>query len=136
MPIFEIKKEHYYHGMWRANIPNGDILAVMWREDKTWYFRYRYRWTKDNKIWDSADKKSVYEIKAPDRPGVQEHLYRTISELFGALESAKLIVDLVYYSCNGDGLAMIEVFKHADGCYIQECDVEEYNQMQSKREAI
>lgn len=68
--MIEIKDGRYFCKMWFTGTKGVDWLAVMWRDDDgPWTFQYRFRYHEDDKVFDSKDRKSWYEVKIPgDEP--------------------------------------------------------------------
>lgn len=54
-------------GLWFVNIPNGDILTTLSRtpDDNNLEIMWRFRYYRDEKAWDSKDKKHWYRAVGP-----------------------------------------------------------------------
>lgn len=73
MPIFEFNEDTKIHTLWFIAWPGGDILAFLYKPlDEPWRLRYRFRYDRDAKIWESNDEKTVWTLTAkpgePDDP--------------------------------------------------------------------
>lgn len=131
MPIFEIKPGVYYKGFWRAAFPSGDFLALLYCEDETWYFRYRFRYFHDDKVWGSKDTRSAYQMKHPKQGDDEQAMFMLCQRMLDLLLAAKLIDQLEYHSCNGDVNAMVEIFKSGvDGIHCKVMNQEQYAEYQ------
>lgn len=62
--------------IWFAEFPHGegDFFACVFRHgpDKPWEARYRFRYYRDDKAFDSTDKKNAYAVTMKQLPGVRE----------------------------------------------------------------
>lgn len=59
----QFKKDDRIIGVWFAEKPNGDnfmMTAKAGEKPGIFEFEYRFRYVKDDRIWDSDDKKSFY----------------------------------------------------------------------------
>ena len=106
MAIFELKKECWYQGMWKVNFSAGDFLAMMWRENGEWIFKYRFRYYTDDKVWESDDPRSIYQLKLPDEPGAKEKMFQAIQQMLATSCERGFCNAVEYYPCGGDGDAM------------------------------
>jgi hypothetical protein len=50
---------------WYKDLPGGNIVATLSVDDNEAKLVYRFRWYRDDKAFDSADKKSFYEGRVP-----------------------------------------------------------------------
>ena len=127
MAIFELKPEHYYHGMWRANFDSGDFLGLMWLEEGRWIFRYRFRYIKDEKVWGSEDTKKTYQMSLPDQPGNKERLFKSVHTMLSIAQEAGKCTDLEYYPCGGNGADMGKLMSSGiEGLHARRMTLEEY----------
>jgi len=106
MAIFDIKAGVFYKGLWRAAFPYGDFMAICFLEADVWYFRYRFRYFVDKKVWGSEDKRSAYQMKKPDGPGVKETVFTQCHQVLNDMTTHGFITDLEYFPCDGDHQAM------------------------------
>ena len=113
----EIKKENYYSTLWRADLagPNdeGDLLACLFKDnagDGKWNLLYRFRYYKDDAVFNSKDEKKWYHFTAkddaPERETEMEMLMAAILEKGGETGQLK---NLVAIKVKGDGDAMSAV---------------------------
>lgn len=109
--LFEIRKEHYYHGMWRAEIDNGDFLALMWLEGRTWHLRYRFRYTMDHKVRNSKDLKTCYELTASDHRGAKEKMFMLFNETLKHPSISNNVSNLEFFPICGDGDAFSKLLQ-------------------------
>jgi hypothetical protein len=67
--MIEIHEKTYILGFWFCEDPktlNNWLYAVVKNpEDNHWRCNYRFRYSKDDKIWDSDDEKSWWKMKIP-----------------------------------------------------------------------
>lgn len=61
--IFEIKPDGYYLVMFFLAGRNQDWMALVSRVGDVWKLTTRFRYYKDDQVWDSADKKSVHNFE-------------------------------------------------------------------------
>ena len=132
----EIKKENYYSGLWRAELAGlhgeGDVLACLFKDnlgDGCWHLIYRFRYVKDDKIFDSADQKNWYHMKsndgAPERETEMEAVWGAIMEKGGEEGTLK---NITWLPCKGDGLAMMKIMMNPERPWMhrQELTPEQY----------
>lgn len=69
MAFLEITKDVYVHSLWFCGNDEGDWFAAITKEvhegELKWLVRWRFRYTKDEKVWNSADEKNHYLTSAP-----------------------------------------------------------------------
>lgn len=134
MAIFEFKDGQHYHGMWRAIFNGGDFLAFMWREDGRWIFRYRFRYFKDAKVWESDDERSTYQVSMPDDPGNRERMFEGVNAMLSISSKSGMCSNLTYYPCDGDAEAMIAIVSETDGIHVKSMSNEEHEEyMRTKK---
>lgn len=52
-------------GIWQCAVPGGDWLAHLGRDEQGFLILdYRFRWYRDDNVWDSQDIKRWYRVKA------------------------------------------------------------------------
>lgn len=132
MPIFELNEKQWYQGMWRADVKGGDFLAFMWLEDGLWYFRYRFRYYRDRKTWDSNDEKHCEEFTCREKPGAKEKMFALIQDILGDAARTGGFHRLEYFPCCGTEVEMMRIIENIEsGVRIQRLTEEE-----AKREGI
>ena len=102
----EFNGKKYVHGVWVNEGEEGNWFAALFKPDDTgvWQLDYRMRYFADNKLWNSKDRFSWYEVIARD--GSEE-------ELAMMIETAKQIQTLLIkpiwpkttykeFKCRGD----------------------------------
>ena len=114
--MIEIKKENYYHGLWRACLPNADFFAVMWKaaDDGKWHLKYRFRYFTSDKVWESDDRRSWYVIKADDGPEVEETLHNGFEAMLNIGGELGKFTDIHFIPCKGDGDAMAAILANPE----------------------
>ena len=65
---FTFTDQSYIEAFWLIGWGVGDWLAVVYRDtpESPWQAKYRFRYYKSAKVWDSDDVKSWYDIKTND----------------------------------------------------------------------
>lgn len=69
MAIFEINADDQIIGAWFLAWEAVDWMAVAWvnpENKQEVILRYRFRYHRDDRTWNSEDKKSVYDCTLPD----------------------------------------------------------------------
>ena len=66
-PVFKLTETSVVHTLVRAEIPGQDVLAMVYKDtpEGEWRGTIRFRYYRDDKVFDSKDEKSVYELTAP-----------------------------------------------------------------------
>lgn len=63
-PFLDLREGRYFAAMWYVELPDniGNMLAALWRdpEEKDFHLDYRFRYYKNDKIFDSDDERSTY----------------------------------------------------------------------------
>lgn len=68
-----IHDETFIHTVWWGGFAGGDFLGALLRDGKgPWEITYRFRYHADQKIHDSADRKSSYRFRVPDDRSADE----------------------------------------------------------------
>jgi hypothetical protein len=79
----EIEPGRYFSHFWFVGCETKDFLACLWREDKPdaeWHLQYRFRYYKDQSVFDSEDEKRSYSAVAPaNRP--EESLVEAVDKI-------------------------------------------------------
>lgn len=94
----EIKPNDYILGMWFAEDMEGNnFLASVKKTTEKWECEYRFRYIKDDNIFDSKDEKSFYRftvgIEAPEEQvkGAMEMLFKCIKIKYNKFSEAVLV---------------------------------------------
>jgi len=84
----EIRKDDHIIGTWFAEAPNGDdwLLTVLRRGEK-YLGEYRFRYTRDGKIFDSKDKKSFYSLELSAARYSEETVIEKLNRLFEIIKT-------------------------------------------------
>lgn len=106
----EIKQGRYFLGMWFLRGDGLDFLASVFR-DSGQAFRciYRFRYYKDDKVFDSKDKKSWYEFRF--RRDVEETEAESIID-----GMVKTLVDDADFSEGVTGPPVEKIMLHTEDC--------------------
>ena len=97
-----IEENDYILGFWFAEAGNGDDwLMILLRRGKKYIGEYRFRYKKDDKIFDSEDKKSFYSFSAKTEDVAEDEM---VKKLNGFFEMVKLrySVRAKYIEVKGD----------------------------------
>jgi len=96
----ELKPGRYYVGVWWMAWTGGDWMACIWNDGERECLQYRFRYHVDDKVFDSDDQKSWYEMTReiqPDAVIVQE-----MNTSVRALGAAIGAVEIEYIYIGGD----------------------------------
>lgn len=65
-PIFTITETSYVECLWDISCHDMEVMALVYKDspEKPWRATYRFRYYQDKKVFDSADRKSVYHLRA------------------------------------------------------------------------
>lgn len=87
MAIIELQEGRHYYGFWWVAWENCDWLLCAWHEDGSDRVNavYRFRYYRDDKVWDSEDEKSVYELSIPIHSQDPQETYRVVEDKFSAM---------------------------------------------------
>ena len=116
--MIEIRPDNFYLGFWHFQFPHieplthsfGNVLGCVWRRlDKPegpWTLRYRFRYTVDQKSFDSDDERNWYEMvlnKPSEGPktdsGIRANIDKVMARMSGGFGSQ---VDFYELMCDGD----------------------------------
>ena len=121
--VFPVLDEHIYvEVIWFVAYDDADMIAMVFRHPRNgpWQLRYRFRHYHDDKVWDSEDRKSMYDIEAP--PEWEKPRDRLIALMDSCVTSAMVEVGAPVVQkrlvVKGDGykagdLLMKQPFAHA-----------------------
>lgn len=97
----EIEPGRYFSHFWFVSCDTKDWLACLWREDapgSEWHLQYRFRYYRDDEVFDSEDEKSHYSATAPATLS-EEFIVRNVDEIvaltrmqFRATDVCKIVV--------------------------------------------
>lgn len=74
-------------GFWYVELRNGNWMASLHRRPEGMLLKYRFRYYKDNKAFDSQDEKSGYTVTHPGQsPEVIQTLIQTVRDLIAHLK--------------------------------------------------
>lgn len=100
--IFNFTDESYVDRFWYMSWADGDLMACLYRDSLTapWRLTYRFRYYVDNEAFDSADRKSTYEMEGLDGDEatrlemacVFEHVSALVAAANGAVSRSCLVV--------------------------------------------
>jgi hypothetical protein len=118
----ELKQDNFYRCIWRADLPNGDLIATLWKEaseGNRWTLVYRFRYYKDEKVFNSKDEKNWYTLKGKtdtdeegrNLEGIFNHILEVGGKDFG-------VRNITRYDVNGDGLEAMKVFQNPERSHI------------------
>ncbi len=63
---FEFNEKSYISQFWvAADYNDNNFLMFLHKGEEKWIVDYRFRYVKDDKIWNSSDEKSFYRFGAP-----------------------------------------------------------------------
>ncbi len=86
-----IQEGTYFYGIWIIDTPEVNYMACLSKpKDGDWEFQYRFRYTVDDKVFDSEDIKNWYSFRVNKSesidallPGIL-NILRTIANKMGA----------------------------------------------------
>lgn len=116
-----IKKDDYISCFWIADdLDNNNFLMILRKSKGRWLLDCRFRYVKDEKVWDSADRKMFYQFKS--NPGTSEsEMLETCQEIF-QITSKQYYMNSICQHVDGDGAKFLEA-------------MDKYEQFHSKVEA-
>lgn len=115
--MIEIRPGMYFVGIWQAAINGGDFMAAMWRNDQdhVWEAKYRFRYHKDDKVFNSQDTRKWYRLRSQDDSYTEkEKMKYALDQLMVAGEALGYMTDTSYTECEGDGAKMMELMSGPD----------------------
>jgi hypothetical protein len=81
MPIFVFTELTFVDRIYMLGMRDGDVMGCVYRDGAgPWLVKYRFRWYRDAKAWDSADEKHVHAMEAPDATDESRDKARSILE--------------------------------------------------------
>jgi hypothetical protein len=100
----ELKEKDYLIGIWWFPLPNneGDVMGSVVKKHETgkWHLEYRFRYHKDDKVFDSEDRKSWYDATM-DGNTPEKVVFESTDKLFNIFAmKAGSIID--YFDVRGD----------------------------------
>lgn len=101
----EIRPENYYWGMWYASHEKGDLMGAAWKEPGgNWILRFRFRTYKDDRVFDSEDTKSWYELRAKDgEDKTMEEMQHKFTAILAITGVRANVQSLSFIPCKGYG---------------------------------
>ena len=79
----EIREDDYILGFWFAEAENGDNwLMLLLRRGEKYIGQYRFRYKKDDKVFDSKDEKSFYSFSAKTKDIAEGEMIKKINQIF------------------------------------------------------
>jgi len=127
MPI-EFKEGVRYIGIFFVEWPNfgnvdaGNLLLALWEEDGRAKFKYRFRYFRDEKVFDSQDVRNWYEADgqlAPD--GELMAKFTMVCKMIAGVSEAE-VADAIYI--NGDAEAAMRALLNAEWAHARAEEVE------------
>ncbi len=117
--MIELVKENLYLGFWVAAIENGDFFAVVWKTPNgPWEWSYRFRYHRDDKVFNSDDEKVWYKLKALDGSDKsKERLKKAMNSILELGLISGMIHSGSYVECMGDSEAMLALLMSGDRPY-------------------
>lgn len=107
----EIKNGYYYIGYWYGSFDNGDVFGIAWKEPHgSWQLKYRFRYHKDDRIWNSCDVKNWYHLTAKD--GSLDEAKRLKTRMTTVLQlgvAHNVLTGMSFTECEGDGERMLQL---------------------------
>lgn len=113
--MLEIKPENYYLGMWYMELPGGNWLCSAYHEkdqpEDNWTLLMRFRWYKDDKIFDSDDRRNWYTMKAVGESAEQVTAHMTViaEQMLKMADAQDFQTQLSHYEINGNGDAFAKM---------------------------
>ena len=120
----QIKKEHYYIGIWYVSWNEGNYLGCAWKNEKgnyegTYRFRY-YKHSADSPLYSQDDPmfediKNWYNVKinTSDPPTEQGKRIREVMEVAADKVAKANDCEKIYAPIEGDGNKAYDVFVEA-----------------------
>lgn len=102
----------------RENGKTSDFLLSCLKRDNEWLVEYRFRYHKDNKVFDSEDKKSFYNISLIDKP--EEYIISTLNQFIEVVRVKYPDTELTLVQ--GDTDKFMYMFAQEENCNIQRKD--------------
>ena len=84
MAIIELVEGRHYYGFWWVAWDDTDWLLCAWRVDGADEVEavYRFRYYRDDKVWDSEDNKTVFHMTIPVGGLDPQEAYRMVEDKF------------------------------------------------------
>lgn len=107
----EIRKENTYIGYWHGEFSNGDFFGIAWKEPNgSWQIKYRFRYYKDHKVFDSDDIKNWYHMWTKDGSAVEcERMKQIFTKILKVSVAQDFLKNMSFTECMGDGERMIQL---------------------------
>ncbi len=79
--FFEAKDGRYVLGVWFLYRGDGDVLLIAWRDPgEDWHIDYRFRYSRDTKVFNSQDRKNSYYCRT-NKDKSEEDLTQEVDSL-------------------------------------------------------
>lgn len=78
----DFKDDDEIIGMWFVGNSATDWLAAAWASKGKIIAKYRHRYHRDEKVWNSEDEKHWYQMSIEDTPEAREKLFKSFSDLW------------------------------------------------------
>lgn len=125
MPIFEFTDTSEIDTAWQidcgaAQTGFHDVMAIVFRDGPTspWRAVWRFRYYVDGKVWDSADRKNAYEMRARDTndPQARARMVDAMDLMAALLRADGAIVHRL--PINGDAQKFAEIWARSPGGHV------------------
>lgn len=123
--VFLFLEERYYVAMWYIPLAKalgafgmgGNITALLWRDQEVpdrWCVQFRFRHYKDEKAFDSADKRTWYSAESI---GTEQEVRTKFEEMLKIATASSIMFDekplqLHTFELNCDGNKVIEILQN------------------------